>query len=388
LAEGSDAYLYGIDIEGDTYGHSKEIILERDGGINICTENIILDGHSKRRITFPPVKANTVRIRSTDDVVGFLYKTKWIYSPEPPLVEHWDTNYENDGDFNDKWITGLYIEADTEGATKHIEVFVDGASIGIYPVYADGRVPIKIAFTPVRGVSMKFTSNEVGGRLYQYKWIYENEPVQLSNMATNWTNLDWPYEKLLKGISIEHDTHGNTKKLRVAINGDEDGYVGEEIEINSNGRAITMHHLPNVLAETMRLVPTDNNTGRLYGVKWIYDREPISMEAWETQESTFNAKTYTTIRDCYVAIRSDSPVIMLVYADGKQDSYMIESTAGERRKVRISMMPRKARVWKFKFMSGESLPFKIYVSDCTVNVKAWGDSGEYAPYVLPFPGGE
>lgn len=386
LAEGTDSYVFGVDIEGDTHGISKSIIVEVDGGTVVCTKNVILDGHTKVRITFPPVKANTARIRSTDDVSGFLYKEKWISSPEPPLIEDWDTNYDNDGSLDDKWITGLYLECDTSGVTKSINVLVDGVSIGNYSFSSNGRGPVKISIGPVRGVTMKFTSTSISGRLYNYRWIHEPEPVQLTNMATNWTNMEWPYEKLVKGVSIEADTGGLFKTVRVAINGLDTNVVGDIITLNSDGRKLTMHELPNVLAETVRLVSSDSNIGRLYGVKWVYDREPISMSSWETQESTFEKRAYSSIKDMYVSLRSSVPVNVSVFADGNLESYSIPSTGGERRKVRVTMKSTKGRNWKFKFSSVE--PFKIYVSDCVVHVKAWGESGDYSPYVLPFPGGE
>lgn len=380
-----DGYLTGFDLEGDTKSVDKELVLQRDGGEEIYRGTVNLDGHTVTHVTFPAVICKTVRLLSTDDTLGFLYKISWRVQAEPPLQEVWDSNYEQTGDLQERWLTALYMEADTEGAAKPVDIVADGKIIHQSAINSNGRGPVKISIPPTRCVLMKFTSNSVPGRLYRYKWIFSDEPYVSDNFIDNWSNIDYPYEKLAKAITLDISTFGLDKTFYVCKDDDESDRITEEFTVNHESRRTAQFAIDNVLFNNIKVVSSDNVPCRLYSIKYDVDREPPLLDLWQTQPMDFDINSFSHIREIYITLKAESSVQLILNADGRNYNYSVTSSKTDKEKIRVQIGSIKAKLWKFKFVS--EIPFKIYVSDSVVYVKSWNTYSDYKMIQIPFSSG-
>ena len=163
-------------------------------------------------------------IESTATEGCAIHEISVAYQVDQVSELQWDSFFEQDGSFEDKWISGLYLECDTGGVNKAVAVFVDGVEItsegSPFTINTSGIKPAKISFTsPVRGTSMRFTSLLVAGKLFDWKWIWEPQPIILQE-PFQWDNLGSNHEKFVKGFSIDADTLNQAVTLELRTNGD------------------------------------------------------------------------------------------------------------------------------------------------------------------------
>jgi hypothetical protein len=309
----------------------------------------------------------------------------------------WDSDYENDGNLEDKWVHGLYLECDTAGVNHVVRVDIDGTEITGSPftVNVNGRQMHKISFEPVRGVSLRFYSDTAAqnpGILYDYKWLYSQEPAHLQEPFT-WGDLGWPYEKYVKGFAITADTFNQAVTLQVRTNGDESTNPlasSETFTIQHNGPSTSQIRLSHgstyrLLAETIRLTNTSANPLRIYDLHWDFDREPASLLAHRTQETTFGGTDWAHIRDGYIALRSSATVTLTINVDGTDlTAVTLASTSSLRKKLHFFPVAHKGKVFTFTLTS--SAAFKLYLEDCHIWVKPWNQQIGYTKYQIPFEG--
>lgn len=324
----------------------------------------------------------------TDPVI--LHQIDIAYQEHQIKELHWDSNFENDGSLEDKWITGLYLECDTGGVNKAIAVQVDGAAITGSPftINSNGVKPVKISWEPVRGVSMRFTSTAVEGSLWGWRWIWKEEPVHLQEPFA-WDNLGWDHGKFVKGFSITADSFGQAVTLELRSNGDETTNAsGSDTFVFAHSGPSTAEFslTAQVLADLVRLTNTTTNPLRVYSIKWIFDQEPISYKLWRTQERSFAFGGWGHLRDGYIAISSGADVTLTITIDGTaQAGITLSSTSGNRRKIYFQALANKGKVYQFSLTSAND--FKIYNEDTAVFVKPWNSSVGYKRLQLPFEGG-
>jgi hypothetical protein len=309
----------------------------------------------------------------------------------------WDSYFEDDGSMEDKWITGLYMEADTGGVNKDIAVFVDGVertSEGSpFTINTSGMKPVKISFSsPVRGTHMRFTSIAVVGKLRDWRWLWEPQPVVLTDPFA-WDNLGSNHEKYVKGFSIDADTLGAAVTLQLRTNGNETlNALGSEVfTFTHSGRQQSQFAFSNasanqILAEVVRFANTSSNPLQVFNLTWIFDTEPPHKTRWNTQERSFNLPGWGHLRDAYFAIRSAADVTLTVTIDGNvQSGITITNTSGARVKKYVQFPAFKGKVFQFTLTSASD--FKVYNEDTNIWVKAWNSSVGYKQFQLPFEGG-
>jgi hypothetical protein len=343
------------------------------------------------------ISLNFTGINSTASVACAIHEIGIAYQIDQEDELLWDSYFEDDGTMEDKWISGLYLEADTGNVNKAIAVFVDGVEItsegSPFTVNTNGMKPIKISFTaPVRGTHMRFTSVAVAGKLRNWRWIWEPQPIVLEE-PFSWDNLGSNHEKYVKGFSIDCDTLNQAVTLALRTNGDEttNALGTDTFVFTHNGRqqsqfAFDHSGANQVLAEVVRLANTTSNPLQVFNLTWIFDTEPPHKKRWNTQERSFNLPGWGHLRDGYIAIRSAADVTLTVTIDGNaQSGITLSSTSSARRKLYVQYPAFKGKVFKFVLTSASD--FKVYNEDTNVWVKPWNSNVGYKLFQLPFEGG-
>lgn len=198
-----DTYYTGLDLEIDTFGQAKTIVVTVDGAVlsdpatALPYWTVTASGRSLVHITLPWGRGHIYRFYSNDLVPVLVYSHKWWVEGEPAEQHNWNQNYTIAGTQTDKWIKGIILECDTFGATKLVNVEVDGVAVpgGPFPVVANNRKVVQIAFPQVLGrVFRIWPADHLPGRLYSVSWIFDQEPYCLTRFETQEITLgidDW-----------------------------------------------------------------------------------------------------------------------------------------------------------------------------------------------------
>lgn len=367
-----ESYLTGVTFDCDTGGEVREIIVEYDfNGVTsvAATLSVNTTGRHKVKFSWPAVQAHKVRIRPNDDCLAWqLFKIDWITLPEPPRVAAWDVHFENSWD---AYYTGLDLYCDTGGLTKTVEVYVDQALIGTYPVSTNGRRAFHITLPWGRGHVFRFRATDGNpGLLYDHRWHLEAEPSEQANWNQNFTVTGTEADKYLKAIVFQCDTFGQNKTVTVEC----DGVVVETLTVNASGRKVVQKAFPQHLGRVFRVYPTDGNAGRLYSLWWVFDQEPLALDRWETQEITHGVSGWHFPIFAHLCLKSTAKVTLSVTAynqsgDATTVEYEIDSTEGDKRKIFIGFQPTKGIMYKYVLTSVQ--PFWLYREETVVRVRDW-----------------
>lgn len=188
-----DTYYTGLDIECNTLGVAKRVIVEVDGVIlhDPATGHgyytITANGRRYIHLTLPWGRGHIYRFYSTDTVPGIVYTHKWWVDAEPSEQHNFNQNFTIAGTTADKWLKGILLEVDTFGQPKSINVEIDGVPVvsGPFPVQTNGRKVVQIAFPQQLGrVFRIFPADNFPGRLYSAGWLFDQEPYQLTRFET------------------------------------------------------------------------------------------------------------------------------------------------------------------------------------------------------------
>lgn len=360
-----------------------------------------------------------IPLRAIDGTEGILARSicfsfKWHSTDIPPEIHEIniahlprtdeftvrETDWDDAGHPAPKWVRGVILDIDAYSTAKTFYVQGDAVTHGPYTIGAlagtvnqSNRRVLSFSWPVFRATNLRIVNTDTDSwMVYKITWLFTKEPEEIARWdGQGWEDLGWPYEKYIKGVSVECDTEGAAKTLELRIDGD-DATAVDTITANTVGRSIVMHKFNNVLARTVKLVAMDDNPGYLYGIKWIWDEEPPRITRWETQEHTFQSKGYTYLREILVGVRSWDTICLDIWADMGDGSFnyqlprkYIESTQGERRKPKVEVEAIKGKNWKFLFTSKES--FKLYLGDSEVRLKEWNPDLGWKVYQLPFEGG-
>lgn len=384
---GAEGYLQGIRLDCDTFGVAKTILVEAEvNGVPIAVATLTVQttqgsGPSTRHVlwfSWPAVHANLVRLRPTDENPWTLWRADWLSTQEPARIATWDTNWESPG--GDRYYTGLDLECDTFGLTKTIEVYVDQALIGTYPILATGRRYLHVTLPTGRGHLFRFVAIDAHpGLLYRHEWLTTEEPREQANWNAGYTTWSSLSDKYLKGLVLEVDTFGEIKSVNVEA----DGVVVQTLSVATLGRTVVNLTFPQVLGRVFRVIPSDGFPSRPYTVLPIFDEEPYALSRWETQLLDFDlpGAGWGSVLDgdfCYRSTVVASLTIQCYNATGLLMATLSESlpsTNGEKQKVYRSFTSNKAVLFKLIFQTGDNTPrLTLYQEESRLRVQQWAGS--------------
>lgn len=123
----------------------------------------------------------------------------WSSSDGQPLLREWapsfidqptitkgrPTDWDNQGRLTDKMVKGIMIEADTGGVDKEIVIEADGVVQQTFTINHAGRLSKHYTWAEFEGRVLRVNpSDSVEWQLYDYRWIFDEEPAQLERWET------------------------------------------------------------------------------------------------------------------------------------------------------------------------------------------------------------
>ena len=375
----NEKWMYGVMIECDTYGEDRPVIVEFFQGTSIVTADTFTinhDGRKRHFETWPFVRADRVRIRPvTDCAQWILYECDWLHHEQPPRIKQPDSGEEGPWD---TYYTGLDLDINTFGQTKQFNIFVDGVALTnpvtgtiVFEVITANRGVHHWHFGPGRGHIYRYVAiDENPCLLYQHRWHTDAEPSEQANWNQNFTIAGTHTDKYIKGVKLECDTFGLNKTVTIEV----DGAVAATLTINTPDRRVVHEAFPQVRGRVVRILPTDNNPGRLYTASLIFDQEPLGLDRWETQELDLGSPGWKALLEGWITLRSSAAVnldVVYVREDGTSTtrSYTLPDTAGVKTPHYLTFEADKAVLFKFLLTSASD--FWLYKEETSLKIMQW-----------------
>jgi hypothetical protein len=219
------------------------------------------------------------------------------------------------------------------------------------------------------GAVVSFSSIEQAV-FYEWQPSYLPEPEDSFERPTDWMDQGTMHYKFVHGCRIHADTGGVARTVQIQYDG---GINGPVLTVTHSGELVLPYTFPPFKARMMRLLPTDANSWRLWGVEWEIDSEPEPVSYWVTQPTTFDMRGYLHIRDFQFAYATvNAGGVLTVIVDGTSYTLIasIPSSGGSEVKKYYPAPPIKGKVWQ---LYGTGTALQIYVRDCEFRLKSWGD---------------
>ena len=287
-----------------------------------------------------------------------------------------------------KLLGDIMVEMNTKGLDVTVTPWIDDFETSLTPKIVNNAVLAQaiIDVSSGAGLLAEEVALEVSwsatatGRPELHEWspAFVPKPEDTFLRGTDWDVAGYAGAKFVQGAIIEADTVGVARTVQVQSDG---GTVQATLTINHNGQIEAPFSFTPFVAHTLRLVPTDPNSWRLFNVRWVWEPMPELATIWETQGTVHDLPGFQHLRDAYISLISPADVILTTTIDGANHTFTVPSTAGAHRKVYVTLKPVKGKQFVYKLTSAAA--FRLFKRDCEVRVKSWGSDGPYA-IVNPF----
>lgn len=118
-----------------------------------------------------------------------IYHSGPSYTPQPDTAQNRVTNWSSQGKFTDKYVKGVVLEVDTQGANKVVNIQADGATQTSITVNASGRQVLQFSFAQFQGRILRLApADEIPWTFFSFQWIFDNEPLSISRWETQITD--------------------------------------------------------------------------------------------------------------------------------------------------------------------------------------------------------
>jgi hypothetical protein len=113
----------------------------------------------------------------------FQFGTSSISQPDDVIARV--TDWDSAGTLGMKWVKGVVLEVDTQGAAKSVTVEADGVAQQVISVLAAGRLSLEFSWPEFRGQLLRLRPTGSGLiKIYSSHWIFDEEPLCLARWET------------------------------------------------------------------------------------------------------------------------------------------------------------------------------------------------------------
>ncbi len=262
-------------IRSDTFGQSKTVELEYDGGSSAGSYTMNHDGDRATAFALPtPVVAKLVRFTTADLEPWILYDAEFDFERYPELLAI-VPDYVDGGTPEPKWLQGFKVEADTNGEFVTLRLDCD-ETIGVqtFSFTHNGKQVSEFSLTtPVICKVFRLVPADALSalRLFQIEWIFKMEPPRTQNWIAQPTTFGRDGFKTLDPTA--YITHRSNVNLTLTIT--VDGVDNSFTIPHGTGEMVETRVVLNVLkGKVFQSKVTSAGVFRLYGGACVLTARP------------------------------------------------------------------------------------------------------------------
>ncbi len=339
--------------------------------------------------------AISVRLTGTSSQPTSLYTLTFHYLTLEEIQRGRASDWDNLGYPHDKRLTQLSLSHDVAGTdvTLNLDVMYgisgntqalavqtftlsnDAWTTATGPVRARPSFPINLD-KPVKLVRLRPTTTAHDFKNWTYDFEFLRYPPD-KVLFTEWDNLGYPCDKLLRELILEIDTGDVACRVDVQA----DGLTKRSIQVkttwDSRHLIITLNKPGDeeIIGKQFRLVMVPGTGGKSQYFRHTFNsvREPCANSWWSSGEQTFGYNGYRFIKRIWVHYRSCAPVTLKVYSDDHQLLSEHELPQHDHRDVEPVYIPvdntagvlNKSKVHTFELVSDEPCCPLFHYADAT-----------------------
>lgn len=313
-----------------------------------------------------------------------LYKVVHRILIEPIRHKAFVTDWSDYGNPAPKFFRELWVELKTFGfPLRSIEVHVDGGLAQVIEAGTKSSERTRFFYglrpdllgTLARIKVIPGPDNEV--ILYDHGFQSIPQPPQISTIQTDWSDQNYPYEKLWKHVQLDIDTGGKWIPFEFWL----DGKVVETFRLLSDGRARKLHSLErNLIGKLGRLTVNQDFVNscdclpgglKLFGVVFAVDRLPPDVTIADSYEQILSYDRFKLVRRLWLALENEADTTLELYVDNILRTTKIiapNDLLSGYLKVRVDLPPGlKGKLYRPVFTS--PFPFRLHWDQSELEIK-------------------
>jgi hypothetical protein len=354
-----DKYFDQLVLDVDTGGIAASVQVEIDGTVQQTVSVTSTQATRAKNFTLSPaLMGKRARILNTPGTNGKfqLFSANFITTPaDKGPVRHsfdWD-DLGHPFDKRLKTVTFMYDNMSGGDTVMYVDTLtgINGTTItqGAMFFTLNGATRGEQTFavpdgTIVKAVRIYPFADNITFKHWEYKFDFEKFPADTLN-ATDWDNLGYPCEKILRDLTIDIDTGGVACTVELQA----DGVTKQSYSITTttNDR-VRMLSCASDIADTyiigkqFRLKFTPGNGGKAQYFAHSFERtqEPCAATHWDSFEQTFGSVGYRYIRQIWCEYRGGA-VTLSLYTDTGGLIYQKQLPAHTQRTTERFYLPPK-----------------------------------------------
>jgi hypothetical protein len=265
-----------------------------------------------------------------------LYSMTFTALPLTSIMKGRAYDWDNLGYPHDKKLQQLSIEYDVGGspvtlnldtvsgiggatetqAKQTFDLVSPAATFPTGPVRARTSFPINDG-TIVKLARLRPTIPALEFKIWSYNFDFIQYPPDIVPW-TEWSDLGYPCEKILRELLIQVDTGGVDATTSVQV----DGVTAQTFKINSstNDRHLILTMDSDIIGKKFRLVNVHGTGGKfqLFDYKFNWIPEPCEVIHWDSYEQAYGYNGFKWIKQIWIEYISCSGIDCYIYTDNKR----------------------------------------------------------------------
>jgi len=389
-------YLMGMNLEANTNldgtAHAFPLQVIIDGQL-VTTLTITHDGQTIFPYAWNPVAGYEFQVElrfGSYTPQWQLFKIAWIFEPWPDAVAR-TFPFQDLGSVQVKYIRQITLPIETNGNAGTIGLIGDGNNPQrlfsvLTPVLIKSATEL-VLNPPMIAHEIQLSTQSIM-RMWPNELKADFEPwPEFSSVRSAFTNLGYEGSKFIQGAVIPLDTGGSPLSLQ--INYDTGGPVtlgpvttpaGVKTPIAFSFGPCNPTPSDPFIATEVQVLPQSNARVWFDEIKWVWEPEPELVYTWDTQPTDHDLPGFHSQRDCFIAYMggSGAPVLTITTEYGSVKYTLDPVVPGKYVRSYRVLAPQKAKWRSYRVESCGGL--RLFMKDCEVRVKAWGDTGPYKSF--------
>lgn len=295
-----------------------------------------------------------------------LYQMAYAITLQPDLTTRRVTNWDDLGNADEFYLTGVTFDVDTLGQDRTILIERDfagaRATVDTLLVNSNGRHKLTFSWPAVQAkmVRVRPTDDCRFWLLYRADWIVQPEPPRLANWDIHFEN---QWDQYHTGLDLYCDTFGQEKRIRVSVDG---VFLTNDLAgglsywpVMTTARQVVHLTLPWGRGHVYHFEAIDDHEGILYSHRWHLDAEPTEQANWIQNFSILGSRADKWLKaivfECDTFGQNKA---VTIEADGVVVETITVNTAGRKIVQRALQRQQIGRVWRMFPVDGN--PGRLY----------------------------